>query len=259
MVRLSFALLLFALAAWAANIKLYMKDGSYQLVREYSVKSDRVRFYSVERSDWEEVPVELVDIKRTQTEVAQRKATLTEEAKVLSQEDKAERQLQDEIMKIPQNPGVYYLEGGQAKAVKQAESTVHTNKGRSVLKMISPIPMVSGKATVELEGRHSQNILRNPLQEFYIQLSENEHFGIIKLQEKGGVRIAENVTIVPISKEVVEEPTEVEVFRKQLTSDGLYKIWPMQALAPGEYAVMEYTPGRLNMQIWDFAYQPEKK
>ncbi len=48
----------------------------------------------------------------------------------------------------------------------------------------------------------------------------------------------------------------MEVFRKQLTPDGLYKIWPAKPLEPGEYAVVEYTSGKLNMQIWDFAFKP---
>jgi len=45
----------------------------------------------------------------------------------------------------------------------------------------------------------------------------------------------------------------VETFRKQMTESGLYKIWPKEAMAAGEYAVVEYTPGKLNAQIWDFA------
>jgi hypothetical protein len=40
----------------AANFRLYLKDGSFHLVREYKVEGDRVNYYSVERSDWEEVP-----------------------------------------------------------------------------------------------------------------------------------------------------------------------------------------------------------
>jgi len=48
-------------------------------------------------------------------------------------------------------------------------------------------------------------------------------------------------------------------FRKQLTQDGLYKIWPAKPFAPGEYAVVEYTPGKVNMQVWDFAIQPADK
>ena len=134
MARLFCALFLLAVSALAANVKLYMKDGGYQLVREYTVSGDRVRFYSVERSAWEEIPLELVDLKRTETEVSQRKTKLAEEAKVLSEEDRVERQLQDEVMKIPQNPGVYTLEGDKAKLIKQAESVVRTSKGRSILK-----------------------------------------------------------------------------------------------------------------------------
>src|SRR5689334_4542309 len=140
----------FALAASGANVKLYLKDGSYQLVREYEVKSDRVRFYTVERSEWEEMPLTLVDLKRTEGEVAERKATLEKEARMLSEEDRAVREMQDEMARVPQEPGVYIMEGKQPKAFKLAESAVHDNKRRNVLKVLSPIPVVSGKATVEL-------------------------------------------------------------------------------------------------------------
>jgi hypothetical protein len=259
MARLLCTLFLLAVAALAANVKLYMKDGEYQLVREYKVSGDRVRFYSVERSSWEEIPLELVDLKRTEAEVNQRKVKIEEEAKILSEEDRVERQLQDEIMKIPQNAGVYILEGDKAKGIKQAESVVRTSKGRSILSAISPVPMIPGKGTLEVQGKESLNVITNPQQEFYIQLSAEQRFGIVKLTPEKGVRVVEKLTIIPVSKEVVEEPVEVEIFRKQLTPDGLYKIWPMQPLAPGEYAVVEFTPGKLNMQVWDFAYKAEKK
>lgn len=257
--RVLLALFVLTFTALAANLKLYLKDGSYQIVREYKVDSDRVRFYSVERSQWEEVPLELVDLKRTETELAERKAALDKEAKIISEEDKAEREIRDEIAKIPQDPGVYYVEGKTTKILKAAESKVHNNKGRNVLKVLSPVPVVSGKATLELDGAHSANVLTNPEQEFYIQLSDQENFGIIRLSPDHGVRIAEKITIVPVTKEVVEEPDEVQVFRKQMTHDGLYKIWPMKPLEPGEYAVVEFTAGKMNMQIWDFAIRPAGK
>ena len=66
------ALLILACAAWAANVKLYMKDGTYHVVREYQVQTDRVHFYSVERSDWEDIPLDLIDLKRTQSEAGER-------------------------------------------------------------------------------------------------------------------------------------------------------------------------------------------
>jgi hypothetical protein len=42
-------------------------------------------------------------------------------------------------------------------------------------------------------------------------------------------------------------------------AEGLYKIWPTKPLEPGEYAVMEYTDGKVNIQVWDFAYDPKAK
>jgi len=251
------ALLLLVFTAFAANLKLYLKDGSYHLVREYQVQSDRVHFYSVERSQWEDIPLDLVDLKRTEAEVAERQTQLEKDSQAVAEEEKAERDLALETSHIPQDPGVYWLEGSQVKVIKLAESAVHTNKGRSILKALSPIPMVSGKATLELNGAHSSNVFTNPDQEFYIQLSQTERFGIVKLTSKGAVRIVENLTYMPITKEVVEEPTLVETFQKQL-ADGLYKIWPKQPFEPGEYAVVEYTEGQLNIQTWDFAIQAAK-
>jgi hypothetical protein len=238
--------------AFAANVKLYLKDGGYHVVREYQVQTDRVHFYSVERSQWEDIPLELVDLKRTESEAAARKAQLEEDAKAMAEEEKAERAVAKEVSRIPQDPGVYWLMGNEVQVLKAAESTVHTNKGRSILKRLSPVPMVTGKGTLELQGVNSLNVFKDPEQEFYIQLSEPERFGIVKLTPKGAVRIVENLTFMPVTNEIVEEPEMVEILRKQL-ADGLYKIWPKEKLAPGEYAVMEYTEGKLNAQIWDFA------
>ena len=252
---LAFLLLLFT--AWAANLKLYLKDGGYHVVREYQVQSNNVHFYSVERSQWEDIPLDLVDLKRTEAEVAERRTQSEKDAQAVAEEEKVERDLARDTRRIPQDPGVYWLEGNQAKVIKVAESAVHTNKGRSILKALSPIPIVPGKGTLELTGTHSPNVFTNPEQELYLQLSETERFGIAKLTTKGAVRIVENLTFMPVTKEVVEEPTLVETFQKEL-ADGLYKIWPRQPFEPGEYAVIEYSEGKLNIQIWDFAIQPAK-
>src|SRR5579871_7045626 len=145
---LAFAIL--AAAAWAANLRLYMKDGSFHVVREYKVESDRVRFYSVERSEWEEMPLSLIDLKRTESEISEHQAELEKDAKVISEEEKAERDLQRQVSHIPQDPGVYWIDGKETKVIKAAEASVHTNKGRSVLAKLSPIPMVTGKGTLEI-------------------------------------------------------------------------------------------------------------
>ena len=41
--------------------KLVLKDGSFQLIREYRREGDRVRYYSAERGEWEEIPAAMVD------------------------------------------------------------------------------------------------------------------------------------------------------------------------------------------------------
>jgi hypothetical protein len=251
------AFLIFAaLATWAAiNVKLYLKDGGYHLVREYQVQTDRVRYYSVERSQWEEIPLDLVDLKRTQTEASAREQKLEKDAKSLTEENEARKALQKEVMRIPQNPGVYWLEGNETKTLKAAESTIHTDKGRKILRYLTTMPqMMNGKGTLEIQGAHSLNVFTDPEQEFYIQVSETEAFGIVRLApSKTGVRVVESLTFIPTTKDVEEELDQVEMIQQELASGGLYKIWAKDPLRPGEYAVVEYTLGTLNTQIWDFA------
>jgi hypothetical protein len=253
-------MLLAILAAWAAiNVKLYLKDGGYHLVREYEVQSDRVRYYSVERSQWEEIPLDLVDLKRTQTEAAARQDKLEKDAKSLTEEAEARKALQKEVLRIPQNPGVYWLTDGETKTIPAAESAVHTDKGRKILRYLTTMPqMMNGKGTLEIQGAHSLNVFTDPEQEFYLQLSESEGFGIVRLaSSKTGVRVVENLTFIPQTSEVEEQLDPVDMIQLELAPGGLYKIWAKEPLRTGEYAVVQYTPGKLNVQVWDFAIKPK--
>lgn len=235
----------------AANARLYLKDGSYHIVREYKVLEDRVRYYSVERGDWEEIPLDLVDLKKTQGEIKSREESLKKDAEIMAAEEKAERDQQRELSRIPQGAGVYMVEGEQIRTIKAAESKIVSNKRRSVLKALSPIPIVSGKATVELDGPNSANLVSAARPEFYIRLSAEERFGIVKLLPGKGTRIVQKWDIIPVTKEIVEQMEAVDVFRRQL-DDGLYKIWPEKPMEPGEYAVIQFTEGKGNLQVWDF-------
>jgi hypothetical protein len=240
-----------ASALLAANVRLHLKDGTYHIVREYKVLEDRVRYYSIERGDWEEIPLELIDLKKTEAEIGSRSEALKKDAEMMAAEEKAEREQERELSRVPQAPGVYLVEGDKLRTIPAAESKVVKNKRRSILKVLTPIPIVSGKATVELDGSNSQNVIAAARPEFYIRLSAEERFGIAKLIPGKGARIVQKWDIIPVTKEIIETMESVDVFRLQL-DDALYKIWPEKPLEPGEYAVVQYTEGKGNLQVWDF-------
>ena len=100
--------------------------------------------------------------------------------------------------------------------MKVGEVKVANNKRRSVLKVLSPLPMVSGKGTLEMDGLHSQTRFTDPMPEFYLRLSEEQRFGMIKMSEHNGNRVLEKLTIIPVTNEIVEEPEIVQVARQYM-------------------------------------------
>ena len=123
-VRSLCCLLLAACCVLGATIKLYFKDGTYQLVREYKVQGDRMSFFSTDRGEWEEVPLEMVDVRKTEAEIKQRADEMRQDAAATDAEEKAEREARREVEKIPVEPGVYLIEKDQLVNIKNAESKV---------------------------------------------------------------------------------------------------------------------------------------
>jgi hypothetical protein len=252
LMRGALLLFLFTLTLTAANVKLYTSDGEYQIVREYQVVGDRVRFYSLDRSDWEEVPSSMIDLKRTAAEAATQQEATDKVTKQFDEEAAAEKAEREELAKIPQDSGVYRIEDDKLRTFKVADTTIRTKKGNTLLRVLSPLPIIEGKSTVELAGEHSDSIVHEDRPEFYFQLDKEESFGIIKLGPKKNVRVVEQVETLPISKEYLETRDLVQIFTKQLRGDNFYKLWPQEALPPGEYALIEYVEQQVDLRVWDF-------
>jgi hypothetical protein len=249
-----------AILAFGASVRLFMKDGTYHVVSEYQVMSDRVRFYSLERSDWEEIPLDLVDLAKTKGAVTARDAELAAEKKAEAEEDAAEKAMRKEIRSVPAEAGVYYLsEGKPLQPLKQAELKIVTDKKRQILKVLTPIPILAGKSHVEIDGLKSAFPVAEDRPEFYFRLASEERFGLVRCvaAPKGTGRIVERWEIVPVVKEIVVQHEEVQIFRKQV-GEGLYKVWPMEPLTTGEYAWIEFTEGKGNTQVWDFSFQAKR-
>ena len=256
--------LLFVLSAvllWGDTFKLYLKDGDYHMVREYQVSGDRIRYYSTERGDWEEIPAELVDLAKTERERKAKDERVSEETREEKEEAAAVRAEQREIASIPMDVGGYYKRGEEIKALKLADYQVVTDKKRKVLTVLSPVPLIPGKASVVIQGEHSNFRVDEDRPSFYMRLSKEERFGIIKLAPKKNLRVVEDISIIAVAKQAYEEKKQMDTFQQQL-AEGLYRVWPEKPLTAGEYALVEYTEttdqNDIELLVWDFAVAGSK-
>ena len=161
-------LLPLALPAFAQELahRLILKDGSYQLVTKYEMKGDRVRYFSAERDDWEELPTSLVDWPATDKYEKDRAAgsSVPEAAqldKELEQDHEREEAELPQVapgLRLPENSGVFLLDSFQGESqiveVQQtAGDVVRNTKGNILRGAINPV--ASMKQSIELDGPHA--------------------------------------------------------------------------------------------------------
>ena len=252
--RIAVLVLALLLPLEAARIKLYLHGGGDLLVSEYEVTGDRIRYYSLERSIWEEIPLELVDLEKTRRRAAQeeaRRQAIREEQRI---ERAAERKARTELHRVPLEDGVYHLDGDEIVAVKQNVVIFEGSKKRTILQVISPVPVVSGKTTVEVKGANSAFAAQGGRPMFYLRLEKISRVELLQLKPKKKSRVVQVISTVKGVDDKWEKQDTIEIFRQQLAPQ-VYKIWPVEPLQAGEYAVIEYTPGEGNIRVWDFRIQ----
>ena len=258
--------LLGASVACAGTLKLFLKDGTYQLVSSYEVHGDRVRYYSLERSQWEEVPKSLVDFEATRKAQEEEKATQQkqlEEAREIEKErfEKPEN-LGYEVapgIRLPQEEGVYSVDGLRVIRLPQSSAEVVTDKKRAALVLALPGPLLKSRSLVVLQGTKAAIHLPQFLPVFYVQSAEGlgDRLELIQVKPGKEARLVEKVEVrggigkLGAAGEPAELRTTVPLERTQL-APGLCKLQPTHPLEPGEYALGELVQQKLNLELWDF-------
>jgi hypothetical protein len=155
----------------ARNHRLILKDGNYQLVREYTIAGDRVRYLSLERGAWEEMPVDLVDWQATRkweldhaTPSGEEASPAMKEAAEIDKEEADERARQNaripEVAKgleLPDEDGVFVLDTYQGTPELVELTPVDLNMNAKARRGVNTLnPLAASKASLELQGGHAK-------------------------------------------------------------------------------------------------------
>jgi hypothetical protein len=268
--------------------KLVLTNGEYQLVREYMRKGDRVRYFSLERGDWEEIPASMIDWAATQKAEAATVAHNEAESKKLKQQEDASRtdmalDVDASLMTgsgtfLPSEEGMFSVEGKKITHLEQAELESHRDKKQTLKQIITPIPIVSGKTNVELAGARAKMRLDPSHLEFYLReappdpdkVSQVRHSSrpgdamgggpdveLVRANVKGNKRVFQQNK--ELFGEKIDEDRKTVLLQRWEVAPNVYRFTLGEQLKPGEYALAEIMPDGLNMYVWDFGVDGDAK
>lgn len=274
-------------AAQAQARRLILKDGSYQSITKYEVKGDRVRYFSAERGEWEEIPKSLIDWDATDKfEQGRAQGKPAPEAveldKQLEAERKAEAARSPQVapgLRLPDEGGIFLLDTYQNEPqlaeLQQSGGEVEKNTKSNILRSTIN-PLAGSKQTVDLAGAHAKIQSHSAVPTVYINvdasdatdrsggqsaaadsapLAPSERFRIIRMEIKGGKRVAGSVKTAVTGKTKSESRSVTSTVTAM--TGGWVKLTPTEPLAPGEYAVAEMLGKEgINLYVWDFGVNP---
>lgn len=241
--------------------KLILKDGTFQLVSKYQVIGKRVRYYSVERSEWEEIPASLVDWPATR-KANEHPSTRAEQAIALAHRVDLEAHpgnldvdagtgLPPGVL-LPSGDGMFAFNGKTVRPLKTHLAKTSLNKARFLAKVLVPVPVFSTKYTVSLKGKHAPARIANSEPLFFYRTNDRTapRIRLIRAQVKGHRRDIEFLSKFYGEKKTQanEIPLDIEA-----VNPDTYRLMPKQDLVPGEYVLAMVDPGQgIDMYVWDF-------
>lgn len=240
-----------------ARIKLYLKDGSYQLVSEYEIQGDRLRYYSLERSTWEEIPLSLVDFEATEKAKAEEEA---ERQKELEKARELGRQRFERTggapveiapgVLLPPEEGAYADDQLRIIRMIQSPCEVVTDRKRAVL--LLAVPFGKSRAVILLPGPKAAVRVLNAQPTFYVRgpIMDGSRVELLVLKSRKDAR---EVGRVEARGNQTQELHQTLPLEREELSPGLFRLKPVEPLDLGEYALGEILDGKLNLDVWDFA------
>jgi hypothetical protein len=163
--------------------RLILKDGSYQAATKWEVKGNRVRYYSAERNEWEEMPYSLVDWEAT-NKYNQARESGAPPPEIQQQVDKElEADTADQAptphaapgLNLPDFEGVFVLDTYQGQPqlleMQQTAGDLNRNLKRNIL-TATINPLSAGKQIIELKGEHAGIQVHTPRPTFFINSSD---------------------------------------------------------------------------------------
>ena len=260
--------------------RLIMKDGTYQSASKWEIKGDRVRYYSAERYDWEELPKDMIDWPATEKYNNEREGRNDETIKEIAKADEADEREAPLVapgLRLPATGGVFLQDEfkSQSQLVELVQNGSELNKhtGRNILRAaINPLAL-SSTQTIELQGDHArvQSHVGQPAIYLNIDTTDNSQpaftqkpadkdqepnrYGIVRVETKKGVRIVGKLNVAMYGK-VSQKEAWIPVTSSPL--GDWVKITPAEPLPPGEYAVVELLEKKqINLFVWDFGVDPK--
>src|ERR1017187_6341585 len=147
--------------------RLILKDGSYQSVTKYEIHGERVRYFSAERGEWEEIPKALIDWDATDKfEQGRQEGKLAPEAveldKELEAERTAERARSPQVapgLRLPDEGGIFLLDTfenqPQLAELQQSGGELQQHTKANILRS-AVNPLAGVKQTIELPEAHAK-------------------------------------------------------------------------------------------------------
>ncbi len=264
--------------------KLVLKDGTFQLVREYHRNGERVRYLSAERGDWEEIPAAMVDwVATAKADASASKEADSLVATVHHQEEERKTEMPMDVdASLPVAPGVYLppgegmfvVEGKLVTPLEQVGAAERTDKKQLLKQVFSPVPIVPGKKNIEIAGAKSIRRINSERPEFYLREAPPDpdrrsevrkssrpgesgpEIELVRLKVKGSKRVLESISSM-FGVQMGEDVSTVSLQRWDV-AQNVFRFTVSEALPAGEYAFAEVLPDGVNLYVWDFGVDVRK-